>query len=170
MKMTYDDWLINQNITPQDLAEYTDTEQQAIRASYEAGDEFWSGQTGSFEEQYHRKHEKWGTMEKQGLVVGRGDNKRVVPPDEVYKLAALHCNYQEIADWFGIKRETLKYNFRDIIQKAYSETNQRLRKAQIDTAVKGNAAMLIWLGKNMLNQSDNPIDSDSNQPLPWQDD
>jgi hypothetical protein len=30
--------------------------------------------------------------------------------------------------------------------------------------------MLIWLGKNMLNQSDNPIDSDSNQPLPWQDD
>ena len=26
-----------------------------------------------FEENYKRKHEKWGTMEKQGLVVGRGD-------------------------------------------------------------------------------------------------
>ena len=36
---------------------------------------------------YKRKHEKWGTMEKQGLVVSRGDNKRIIPPDEVYKLA-----------------------------------------------------------------------------------
>lgn len=123
-----------------------------------------------FEENYKRKHEKWGTMEKQGLVVGRGENKKIIPPDEVYKLAALHCNYQEIADWFGIKRETLKYNFRDIIQKAYSETNQRLRRAQIETALKGNAVMLVWLGKNMLNQSDSPMSNENTQPLPWSDD
>jgi len=71
---------------------------------------------------YKRKHEKWGTMEKQGLVVGRGDNKRVIPPDEVYKLAQLYCSYQEIADWFEIPRETLKYNFRDLIQKGYNST------------------------------------------------
>jgi hypothetical protein len=118
---------------------------------------------------YKRKQEKWGTITKEGLVVGRGDNKRVIDPKEVYKLAALHCNYQEIADWFDIPRETLKYNFRDIIQKAYSETNQRLRRAQIDVALKGNAIMLIWLGKNMLGQSDTPIGSESNQPLPWND-
>jgi predicted transcriptional regulator len=102
--------------------------------------------------------------------VGRGENKKIIPPDEVYKLAALHCNYQEIADWFGIKRETLKYNFRDIIQKAYSETNQRLRRAQIETAMKGNAVMLVWLGKNMLNQSDSPMSNENTQPLPWSDD
>ena len=124
---------------------------------------------GNFEEEYKRKQEKWGTMTKEGLIVGRGDNKKVIPPDEVYKLAALHCNYQEIADWFGIKRETLKYNFRDIIQKAYSETNQRLRRAQIETALKGNAVMLVWLGKNMLQQSDNPVNNENNQPLPWSD-
>ena len=124
---------------------------------------------GNFEEDYKRKQEKWGTMTKEGLIVGRGDNKKVIPPDEVYKLAALHCNYQEIADWFGIKRETLKYNFRDIIQKAYSETNQRLRRAQIETALKGNAVMLVWLGKNMLQQSDNPVNNENNQPLPWSD-
>lgn len=121
------------------------------------------------QDDYKRKQEKWGTITKEGLVVGRGDNKRVIDPKEVYKLAALHCNYQEIADWFDIPRETLKYNFRDIIQKAYSETNQRLRRAQIDVALKGNAIMLIWLGKNMLGQSDTPIGSESNQPLPWND-
>ena len=119
---------------------------------------------------YKRKHEKWGTMEKQGLVVGRGDNKRVIPPDEVYKLACLYCSYQEIADWFEIPRETLKYNFRDLIQKGYNSTKQQLRRAQIDVALKGNVSMLIWLGKNMLGQSDQPIDAGDVQPLPWSDD
>lgn len=121
-------------------------------------------------EDYKRKHEKWGTMEKQGLVVGRGDNKRVIPPDEVYKLAQLYCSYQEIADWFEIPRETLKYNFRDLIQKGYNSTKQGLRRAQIEVALKGNVSMLIWLGKNMLGQSDNPMESGENQPLPWTDD
>lgn len=125
--------------------------------------------TKDTQSEYKRKHEKWGTMEKQGLVVGRGDNKRVIPPDEVYKLACLYCSYQEIADWFELPRETLKYNFRDLIQKGYNATKQGLRRAQIDVALKGNVSMLIWLGKNMLNQSDNPIDSQETQPLPWTD-
>lgn len=168
MKLTYEEWLLNQNITAQDLEALPQAEQEALKQSYDSGAEYHGDRT--FEENYKRKQEKWGTITKEGLVVGRGDNKKIIPPDEVYKLAALHCNYQEIADWFGIKRETLKYNFRDIIQKAYSDTKQRLRKAQIDVALKGNAVMLIWLGKQMLNQSDNPVDSDSNQPLPWQDD
>jgi len=30
--------------------------------------------------------------------------------------------------------------------------------------------MLIWLGKNMLGQSDQPIDAGDVQPLPWSDD
>lgn len=118
---------------------------------------------------YKRKHEKWGTMEKQGLVVGRGDNKRVIPPDEVYKLACLYCSYQEIADWFNIPRETLKYNFRDLIQKGYNSTKQGLRRAQIEVAMKGNVTMLIFLGKNLLGQSDNPMESSDQTPLPWTD-
>ena len=118
---------------------------------------------------YKRKHEKWGTMEKQGLVVGRGDNKRVIPPDEVYKLACLYCSYQEIADWFEIPRETLKYNFRDLIQKGYNSTKQGLRRAQIEVAMKGNVTMLIFLGKNLLGQSDNPMESSDQTPLPWTD-
>lgn len=117
--------------------------------------------------EHTRKDPKWGVMEKEGLIIGRGDNKKVIPPDEVLKLARLWCSYQEIADWFQLPVETLKYNFRDLIAKGRSETKQSLRRAQIDLALKGNATMQIWLGKNILGQSENPLSTDTNQVLPW---
>jgi len=43
-----------------------------------------------------------------------------------------------------------------------------LRKAQLDLALnKHDRVMLIWLGKQMLGQSDAPISEESNQVLPW---
>jgi len=30
--------------------------------------------------------------------------------------------------------------------------------------------MLIWLGKQMLDQKEQPISNEDNQPLPWKDD
>jgi hypothetical protein len=116
-----------------------------------------------------RQNPKWGTVEKQGLIVGRGANKKIVPPDEVWKLAALGCTLEEMSDWFGVKPDTLKYNFADYIAKGRSELKRRLRAAQIRVAMDGNATLLIWLGKNLLSQSDNPMNSDDNQPLPWND-
>lgn len=116
-----------------------------------------------------RQNPKWGTVTKQGLVIGCGDRKRVIPPDEVWKLANMGCSVQEIADWFQVSRETLKYNFHDYILKAREELKQRLRLAQIKTAVGGNPTMLIWLGKQYLGQSDTPNNSEDKQPLPWTD-
>ena len=116
---------------------------------------------------YNRKDPKWGTMTKEGLIVGRGDNKTVIDPKEVEKLAELHCTIQEMADFFCVPRETLKYNFRDTITKGKERTKQRLRQAQIKLALSGNATMLIWLGKNILSQSENPVDTAANAPLPW---
>ena len=121
-------------------------------------------------EDYNRKEPKYGTITKKGLEVGRGNNKKVIPVDEVVKLARLHCTYKEMADFFEVPVETLKYNFRDLILKYKAETKQSLRKAQIKSALEGNSAMLIWLGKNMLGQSDNgERDSDDKQVLPWVD-
>ena len=117
-----------------------------------------------------RKDPKWGEVTKQGLVVGRGANKKVVPPDEVYKLAAFGCTIDEMADWFGVNRDTLKYNFMEYINKGRADVKQRLRNAQMKVALGGNATMLIWLGKNMLGQSDNPNNSEDKQPLPWSED
>lgn len=113
------------------------------------------------------KPQKEGSVTKVGIEVGK--DKVVVVPDEVQKLAALWCTYKEMADWFGINVETLKYNFHTEIELGRSETKQALRKTQIDIALKGDRTMLIWLGKNILQQSDNPNDTANQTPLPWVD-
>jgi hypothetical protein len=74
-----------------------------------------------------------------------------------------------MSEFFGINVETLKYNFSDIIAKGRSETKQALRKAQIKLALSGNATMLIWLGKNILDQAESPLQSQDTQVLPWDD-
>ena len=103
-----------------------------------------------------------------GIPVGR--DKKVIDPEEVEKLASIGCKDSEIAEWFGIKHDTLKYNFANQLTKGREGLKQSLRRAQLSLALSGNAVMLIWLGKNILGQSDTPLDSDVNKPLPWTDD
>lgn len=105
------------------------------------------------------------TAEYLGIPVGR--DKVVVSPKEVKDLAAIGCTNRDIANWFGINEDTLSYNFKSDLIKGREELKVSLRRAQLKLALGGNAIMLIWLGKNLLGQSDNPIDSSANQPLPW---
>lgn len=114
-----------------------------------------------------RRDPKWGEVTRRGLIVGRGRGQRVVPPDDVYKLATMGCPDREIAEWFDISESTLRYNFSSYLTKARAQLKQRLRQAQLRTAIDGNPTMLVWLGKNILGQTDNPINSEANQPLPW---
>ncbi len=115
-----------------------------------------------------RKQRKTAIMEVEGVVVGR--DKKVVPPKDVERLAQMGCKDSEIAEWFGVDENTLRYNFSVELLKGKLQLSQSLRQAQIRLAMSGNATMLIWLGKNILGQSDNPIDSEANTPLPWSDD
>lgn len=121
-------------------------------------------------EYQERRDPKWGEVTKRGLVVGRGKTQRVIPPDEVYKLASMGCPDREIAEWFDVSESTLRYNFSSYLTKARAHLKQRLRQAQLRTAFEGNAALLIWLGKNMLGQSDSPVNAEDLKPLPWTDD
>lgn len=114
-----------------------------------------------------RKNRKTATKEIEGVVVGR--DKKIIPPEDVYKLAQLGCKNHEISAWFGIDENTLTYNFSAELTKGRESLKQSLRQAQIRLALSGNATMLIWLGKNILGQSENPLDSDANTPLPWTD-
>lgn len=110
------------------------------------------------------------TIEVTGYEIGRGVNKKVVFDEDVYKLAAMGCSNNEIARWFNVDENTLTYNFSEILAKGREELKQTLRHAQIKLALSGNAVMLIWLGKNILGQSENPNNSEANAPLPWKDD
>jgi hypothetical protein len=115
-----------------------------------------------------RKTRKTAIMEVEGVVVGR--DKKVVPPKDVERLAQMGCKDSEIAEWFGVDENTLRYNFSVELLKGKLALSQSLRQAQIRLAMSGNATMLIWLGKNILGQSDSPLDSEANTPLPWSDD
>jgi len=76
----------------------------------------------------------------------------------------------EIADWFGIDDSTLSYNFKQEITTGRLNLIRSLRQAQIKYALEGSNALLIWLGKNILGQSENPNSTDQNQILPYTDD
>ena len=109
-------------------------------------------------------------VEVWGFEVGRGMRRRVVMPEDVYKLAALGCNDGEIARWFDIAPDTLRYNFASIIEKGRTEAKTSLRQAMLKNALSGNAALQIFLAKNWLGMSDNPAAQQDDRPLPWTDD
>ena len=84
-----------------------------------------------------------------------GRPKKEIKADAVYKAASFGCTIQEIADLNAVSVDTIKRRFRPELTKGKADLKQRLRKAQINLAMQGNATMLIWLGKQMLNQTDN---------------
>jgi hypothetical protein len=106
-------------------------------------------------------------VEVYGYQVGRGRGKRVVVPKDVYELAALGCNDREIARWFDLDENTLRYNFSDIMEKGRDDLKHSLRRAMIKNALGGNAVMQIWLSKQWLGFSDQPTNTEANTPLPW---
>lgn len=111
---------------------------------------------------------KWAEKTVRGIVVGR--NKIVVPPEEVEHQASLGCSDREIAQYFGVAESTLRYNFSEYLIKGRHQLKVTLRQAQLRTALEGNATLLIWLGKNILQQTDTGAYSDEIKPLPWTDD
>ena len=107
------------------------------------------------------------TIHTEGKLIGR--DKTPVPADDVFKLAAIGCKDHEIADWFGVDSNTLRYNFGVELLRGRETLKQSLRRKQIEVALGGNAVMLIFLGKNMLGQSDSPTNTQDKLPLPWDD-
>lgn len=83
-----------------------------------------------------------------------GRPKLNINPEEVLKLARLHCTMEEMAGFFGCSVDTLENRFSDVINKGRKEGKMKLRDMQLQAAMKGNVVMLIWLGKQMLGQSD----------------
>lgn len=108
-------------------------------------------------------------VEVYGYEVGRGRRKRVVVPKDVYELAVIGCNDREIARWFDLDENTLRYNFSDIMEKGREDLKHTLRRAMIKNALSGNAALQIFLAKNMLGMSDTPGNTEDKRPLPWND-
>lgn len=95
---------------------------------------------------------------------GKKGGRPVIPVDwdEMEKLCSLHCTKVEIAWFFRIDEDTLakrikeKYNmtFSEYFKMASSEGRISLRRKQYQLAVDGHPAMLIWMGKQYLDQKE----------------
>jgi hypothetical protein len=72
--------------------------------------------------------------------------------ETIYKLAALGCSYNEIAKWFNVSKDTLTRRYQDIIKEGAAQVKMDLKRKQLEVAMGGNVTMLIWLGKQMLDQ------------------
>tara|TARA_B100000282_G_scaffold1004_1_gene698 strand:- start:385 stop:747 length:363 start_codon:yes stop_codon:yes gene_type:complete len=99
-----------------------------------------------------------------------GRPRKEIDTELLYKLAQIHCTMKEMVDIIGVSEDTLKRRYAGIIDKGKAEGKMRLRRKQIEVAMQGSAVMLIWLGKQMLSQSDTPITEDDKNILPWSDD
>ena len=60
----------------------------------------------------------------------------------------------EIAAVCGVSVDTLERRFADTIKKGRETGNMSLRRKQVEVAMQGSVAMLIWLGKQRLEQKD----------------
>ena len=80
----------------------------------------------------------------------------------IVKMTSMGCTIDDIADELGVSKQTLytKHNrpkLDEAVKIGQGRLKNSLRMAQVKTAVKGNPTMLIFLGKNYLGQSDNPL-------------
>ena len=87
--------------------------------------------------------------------------------EEVTKLASLHCTNLEIAEFFGCDESLIRKSYSEYLTKGRAKGKMRLRQLQWQSAEKGNTSMLIFLGKQMLGQTDNPEASEASEPLPF---
>ena len=84
------------------------------------------------------------------------------------KLCNFQCTLEEIASFFDCSPDTIEnrckqefgMNFSELFRQKRSQGRISLRRAQWKIALGGNVTMLIWLGKQYLDQkdkSDNPV-------------
>lgn len=100
----------------------------------------------------------------------RGPAPILLDPEQVLQLARLGATNVEIAKFFNVSEALIRKRYSDIVEAGRTNIKIRLRQAQIREALAGNVTMLIWLGKQMLNQSDQgERGNDDNMPLPWRD-
>lgn len=112
------------------------------------------------------------TVVKNGIELkSKRKGKIVVSEEEVRMLARLFCPVTDMVRYFDIPQTTLIHHFGPMINEEKEKTKQKLRAKQLEEAYNGNTTLLIWLGKQMLQQTDQgPKNDDNNMPLPWNDD
>lgn len=92
----------------------------------------------------------------------RGRPQKIIDQEQFEKLCGLQCTLDEFCCYFDCDDKTLekwckntyKMNFSEIFKIKKGKGKISLRRKQFEVALSGNPTMLIWLGRNMLGQTD----------------
>jgi len=76
---------------------------------------------------------------------------------KVEQLSSFGCSNKEIASFFGCSSDLLEKSYSEFLTKGRDKGKIRLRQMQWKAAEQGNVTMLIWLGKQVLGQSESPM-------------
>lgn len=80
--------------------------------------------------------------------------KKVISEDQVKSLAGINCSYEEMAAVLRCSEDTLQRRYAAVIKEGRSTGRMSLKRKQWEMAMGGNITMLIWLGKQLLGQTD----------------
>ena len=97
-------------------------------------------------------------MEKDSV----GNHYKEVDFDELEKLVEMQCTLSECASFFDVHKDTIRNRIKERYDMDFSTYKElkgdkgriHLRKLQWKSAAKGNTNMQIFLGKNILSQTD----------------
>jgi hypothetical protein len=78
---------------------------------------------------------------------------------ELERLCMMQCTDEEIAAWFGVTTRTIERRrknpkFAAVMERAKAKGRISVRRQQLKLLEAGNATMGVWLGKQILGQSD----------------
>lgn len=100
-------------------------------------------------------------IENEVVPTKAGRTPTVIDETALYNMANIWCTYDEMALLLGVSKEMLQRRFSDLIEKGRADGRKSLRRIQWEIARKGNVTMLVWLGKQELNQRDRHPDEAS---------
>lgn len=100
----------------------------------------------------------------------RGRPKKEINKAQFEKLCGLQCTLEEICCYFDCDNKTLekwcvktyKKNFSEVFKLKRGNGKISLRRRQFEVAMDGNPTMLIFLGKNILKQTDKIVAENEN--------
>ena len=80
--------------------------------------------------------------------------KYEIDTKQIEQLASFGCTNTEIASFFGCDESLIRKSYSEFLTKGRDKGKIKLRQLQWRSAEKGNTSMLIWLGKQLLAQTD----------------
>jgi hypothetical protein len=96
-----------------------------------------------------------------GKREGAGRKAVKIDLEELEKVCALQASDEDVSSWFGVSLRTLQKRrqqpkFAAAMRRGRTKGRMKVRNVQMRLLDKGNAPIAIWLGKNLLGQSETP--------------